>query len=178
MEYTYKPTDYEIKLIILYAVKSLKIGASYTILDYVISSAANVNYFELEEYIKSLIENGTLTESVTDGENIFSITDSGEETLGFFLNKIPGSIKERLDNKISAINHKEALGNKIYTDYYPVNENEYIVKFTLEEGKTVLMNMEIYAGSKERAKDMCVYLKANTDDFYKKVAAIISEGLE
>ena len=78
MEYLYKPTDYEIKLIILYAVKSLKIGASYTILDYVISSSANVNYFELEQYIKSLLSSGNIVEVATETENIFSITESGE----------------------------------------------------------------------------------------------------
>ena len=177
MEYAYKPTDYEIKLIILYAVKSLKVGASYTILDYVISSSANVNYFELEQYIKNLIETSNLSERLTDGENIFTITDSGEETLGFFLNKIPGSIMERLDDKISDINRQESSGNKIYADYYPVNESEYTVKFSLEEHGTVLMSMELYAGSKERAKDICVYLKSNTEDFYKRVAAIINEGL-
>ena len=99
-EYTYKPTDYEINLlVILYAVKSLKVGASYTMLDYVISSSANVNYFELEQYIDSLLLSGNLSEIEADGENTFSITDVGEETLGFFSNKIPGSIMARLDEK-------------------------------------------------------------------------------
>ena len=177
MEYVYKPTDYEIKLIILYTVKSLKIGASYTILDYVISSSANVNYFELEQYIKNLISKGNLEEVATETENIFSITTSGEEMLGFFSNKIPGSIMERLDAKITEINREEAAGNRIYADYYPVNENEYIVKFSLEEGKTLLMSMEIYAGSMDRAKKMCSYLKSNTGDFYKNVVRIIDEGM-
>ena len=177
MEYVYKPTDYEIKLIILYAVKSLKIGASYTILDYVISSSANVNYFELEQYIKSLLSSGNIVEVATETENIFSITESGEETLGFFANKIPGSIMERLDAKITEINREEAIGNRIFADYYPINENEYIVKFSLEEGKTLLMSMEIYAGSMDRAKKMCAYLKSNTGDFYKKVANIMNEGM-
>lgn len=177
MEFAYKPTDYEIKLIILYAVKALKLDANYTILDYVISSAANVNYFELEQYIKNLLDSGNLKERIDGNENIFSITDSGEETLSFFSNKIPGSIMERLDNMISGVNREEARGNKVYADYYPINENEYAVKISIEEGKTVLMNMEFYAGSKERAKDICIYLKSNTEDFYKKVAAIINEGL-
>lgn len=177
MEYAYKPTDYEIKLIILYAVKSLRIGANYTILDYVISSSANVNYFELEQYIKSLLQNGNISEVLADGENIFSITESGEETLGFFSHKIPGSIMTRLDEKISAINHKEASGNKVCADFVPVNENEYTVKFSMEEGGTVLLNLELYAGSKERAKNICKYLKTNTADFYKQINGLINEGL-
>ena len=178
MEYTYKPTDYEIKLIILYAVKSLRVAASYTILDYVISSAANVNYFELEQYIKSLLENGNLAESQINGENIFSITESGKETLGFFAQKIPGSIMIRLDEKISGINRRESSGNKFYADFYPINENEYTVKFSMEEGGDVLMKMELYAGSKERAMDICKYLKEHTGDFYKGVTGIINEGLK
>ena len=84
---------------------------------------------------------------------------------------------ERLDAKITEINREEAIGNRIFADYYPINENEYIVKFSLEEGKTLLMSMEIYAGSMDRAKKMCAYLKSNTGDFYKKVANIMNEGM-
>ena len=81
MEYTYKPTEYEIKLIILYTVKTLKVSSSYTLLDYVISSAANVNYFELEQYIAALMDKDNLIEYEADGNKYFSITESGEETL-------------------------------------------------------------------------------------------------
>ena len=176
MEFTYKPTDYEIKLIILYAVKTLKIDANYTILDYVISSSANVNYFELEQYIKNLIDIGNLTERTSGADTVFSITESGEETLGFFSNKIPGSIMERLNDIIFKVNREALSGNKISVDYYPLNENEYTVKISIEEDKKVLMNMEFYAGPKERAREISRYLKANTEDFYKKVASLINEG--
>ena len=81
MEYIYKPTEYEIKLIILYTIKSLKVSANYTLLDYVISSAANVNYFDLEQYIASLIDKNNLMEYEADGNIYFSITDSGEECI-------------------------------------------------------------------------------------------------
>jgi len=176
LEFTYKPTDYEIKLIILYAVKTLKIDANYTILDYVISSSANVNYFELEQYIKNLIDIGNLTERTSGADTVFSITESGEETLGFFSNKIPGSIMERLNDIIFKVNREALSGNKISVDYYPLNENEYTVKISIEEDKKVLMNMEFYAGPKERAREISRYLKANTEDFYKKVASLINEG--
>ncbi len=176
MEYAYKPTDYEIKLIILYTVKSLKIGASYTILDYVISSSANVNYFELEQYIRGLIQSGNLSELTVEPETLFAITESGEETLSFFEHKIPGSIKVRLDNKIESINRKEMSGNKFYADFVPVTESEYVVKCSMEEGGIPLIKLEFYAGSKQNAMDICRYLKENTEQFYKKFTALINEG--
>lgn len=178
MEYEYKPTDYEIKLIILYTVKSLKTGASYTILDYVISSSANVNYFELEQYIQGLIQSGNLSELTLEGENVFSITDSGEETLSFFEHKIPGSIKIRLDDKINEVNRKEMSGNKFFADFVPISENEYTVKCSMEENGIPLIKLEFYAGSKRNAMAICNYLKENTEDFYKKFTSVITEGIK
>ena len=177
MEYIYKPTEYEIKLIVLYTIKSLKVSANYTLLDYVISSAANVNYFDLEQYIASLIDKNNLMEYEADGNVYFSITDSGEETLEFFSHKIPASIRGRLDEKIRNINLKENLGNKVVADYFPINEKEYTVKLTMEESGLTLMEIELYAGNKERAIAMCSYLKKNTSQFYADVSRLIDSGL-
>lgn len=176
MEYTYKPTEYEIKLIILYTIKTLKKNADYTLLDYVISSAANVNYFELEPYIAELISKDNLMEYTADGKTYFSIKESGEETLEFFTHKIPGSIRSRLEETINIINRKEASGNVFLVDYIPINEQEYSVKFSMEEGGVALINLELYAGSKDRAVEICSYLKNNTTDFYKAVTKLIDNG--
>jgi len=177
MEYTYKPTEYEIKLIVLYTVKNLKVPSTYTLLDYVISSCANVNYFEMGQYVTELMDTDNLTDYEADGERYFSITDTGEETLGFFESKIPGSIKLSLKDKIFEINKKSRLGNKLYADYFPINENEYTVKFSLEEGGVVMLSLELYAGSKERAIEMCRYLKNDTLDFYKSVIELVEQGI-
>lgn len=177
MDYTYKPTEYEIKLIILYTIKTLKVSSSYTMLDYVISSATNVNYFELEQYIATLMDKDNIIEYEADGNKYFSITESGEETLEFFSHKIPGSIRNRLEEKIAEINRKERIGNKFYADYFPINENEYTVKFSMEERGAVLLTFELYAGSRERAVEICSYLKNNTIEFYKQFTEIIDKGL-
>ena len=176
MEFTYKPTEYEIKLIILFTIKSLKKNADYTLLDYVISQAANINYFELEPYIAELISKDNLMEYEADGKTYFSIKESGEETLEFFTHKIPGSIRLRLEETIKAINRKEASGNKFFVDYIPVSETEYMVKLAMEEGGVSLMNLELYAGSRERAVAICSYLKNSTADFYKGVTELIDNG--
>ncbi len=177
MEYTYKPTEYEIKLMVLFAVKNLKLPSGYTLLDYVISSAANVNYFELGQYISALMATDNLREYTADGETYFSITEAGEETLDFFSGKIPGSIKDVLIEKIQEINREQARGNKLYADYFPINENEYTVKFSLEEGGVTLLNLELYAGSRERAVEICKYLKTDTGSFYKAVVEAIDNGI-
>ncbi len=177
MEYTYKPTEYEIKLIILYTAHHLKVALSYTMLDYVISSCANVNYFDIGIYIEELISTENLSEYEADGERYFSLTDTGEETLGFFESNIPGSIKLALKDKILEVNKKAGLGNRLYADYIPINQNEYTVKLSLEEGGTVMLGLEMHAGPKERAKEICNYLKNNTDEFYKFIIEFLEEKI-
>ncbi len=167
MEFTYIPNEYEIKLMILYTVKYLKIACNYTTIDYVISSCANVNYFELEGYITDLMNKGNLSDYDADNEKYYCVTEQGEETLGFFEGKIPGSIRLMLKDKISQMNRESSLGNKLSVDYFPINENEYTVQFLIEENNVVVMNLEFYAGPKERAIDICRYLKKNSSDFYK-----------
>ena len=176
MEYAYKPTEYEIKLIILFAIKALKKNADYTLLDFVISSAANVNYFELEPYIAELIAKDNLMEYSADGKTYFAIKEKGEETLEFFTHKIPGSIRIALEETINTINRNEKVGNIFVVDYIPVSGNEYNVKFLMEEGGIPLIDLNLYAGSKERAIEICSYLKNNTSDFYKSLTEIIDKG--
>lgn len=176
MEYAYKPNEYEIKLIILYTIKSLKKNADYTLLDYVISSAANINYFELEPYIAELIAKDNLMEYNADGKTYFAIKENGEETLEFFTHKIPGSIRIALEETINTINRNEKNANKFMVDYVPVNENEYNVKFLMEEGGIPLVDLNLYAGSRERAVEICSYLKNNASEFYKTLTALIDKG--
>ena len=73
MEYTYIPTEYEIKLMILYTVKEVKMPSSYTLIDFVISSCANVNYFELEPHITDLLDSQNLKEYISDGERYYVV---------------------------------------------------------------------------------------------------------
>lgn len=177
MEYTYIPTEAEIKLMILYTVKEVKMPSSYTLIDFVISSCANVNYFDLEPHITDLIETQNLREYISDGERYFSIADAGIETLEFFVGTIPGSLRALLKEKTAEINRENSLGNKLHVDYVPINENEYTVEFSLIEGGVVVLNTEFYAGPKDRAIEICRYLKNNTADFYRNVMEIIDKGL-
>ena len=88
-------------LIILYVISKLRTSATYTILDYIISPAADTNYFALQNYLEALIESENLSELTVDGEKIYSLTVSGEETIGFFADRIPPSVRDKLDELVA-----------------------------------------------------------------------------
>jgi hypothetical protein len=47
MNLNYRPDDYEIKLMILYAVKKLRRSPTYAILSQILTECADINYFEI-----------------------------------------------------------------------------------------------------------------------------------
>lgn len=176
MKTMYKPSEYEMKLIVLFVIQNLKTSATYTLLDYVISSVVDMNYFDLELYIRNLIEVGDLSEMEIESQRVYSLNPSGEETIGFFESKIPFSIRERLLQYVKDVNEKANVSNEISTDYYPINENEYGVVLNITENNVTMLKLDVYVGDKENAKKVAEYFKANVNDVYKNIMQQVTEG--
>ena len=174
----YKPNEYEMKLIILYVIKNLKTSATYTILDYVVSSCVDLNYFDLEQYIGNLIETENITELTIENEKVYSLTDSGEETIEFFETGIPFSIRERLNTVVALTNKRENAATEITADYLPINETEYCVKLNIKENNVTMLGLEVYIGDKQRAKDICEYIKKDTTKVYSDIISALNKGIE
>ncbi len=178
MRTTYKPSEYEMKLIVLFVIRNLKTSATYTLLDYVISSVVDMNYFDLELYIRNLIEVGDLAEIKIENERVYSLNASGEETIGFFEGKIPYSIRERLDEYVKIVNKKANVANKISADYYPINEKEYGAILSIMENNATMLKLDVYVGDKETAKKTAEYFNNNVNEVYAKIMQMVTDGVK
>ena len=47
--------------------------------------------------------------------------------------------------------------------------------FCLKQNNTVVLNLELYAGTKERAAEICRYLKKDTTGFYKNFMKLMAK---
>lgn len=166
MDFRYKPDDYETKLIILYAIQNLKSSPTYHILSQVVTGAADINYFEIQVYIDELLGLKSIEEYTVDGETVYTLTPSGEEMCEYFSRSIPASIRQKIEDSAYAINGDTTDRNKVYADYIPISEYEYKVKCGILEDNVKLLDFEMYAGPKVRAKEICEYFKEHTKDFY------------
>lgn len=178
MNYRYKPDEYETKLIILYSIHNLKHSPPYHLLSQVVTSSADINFFEIQSYIEELVELKSIEEYVINGETVYSLTQSGVEMCEFFASRIPASIRERIEDSALEINNDKSQENKIYANYIPINELEYKVNCGIMENNVRLLDFEMYAGSKERAKKICEYFKENTKDFYMSLVANIENNIK
>ena len=136
-----------------------------------------MNYFALQEYILNLIEVGDIAEVEIEKDRVYTLSTSGEETIGFFESKIPYSIREKLDVMIKRVNDNANPSNKIDVDYYPLNEKEYGVKFTMKENDVTMLSLDVYIGDRENAKKVCNYFKENTNEVYSEIFKIVSKGM-
>ncbi len=177
MNYKYKPDDYETKLIILYSIYKLKQSPSYYLLSQVVTGSADINYFEIQKFIDELTELGSIKEYIIDGETVYTLMDSGEEMCEYFASRIPASVRVKIETKAYEINNDKSNENKVYGDYIPINEKEYKIKCGILENNLKLLDFEMYAGSKERAKKMCEYFKEHTRDFYNDIVASIEKNI-
>ena len=176
MLYRYKPDDYETKLIILYSIKKLNKSPSYSLLSQVITGAADINYFEIEGYMSDLSELGSIDEYLIEGESVFSLTPSGMEMCEYFETRIPASVREKIELSAAQINNDKSDRNKVYANYIPISEMEYKVHCGILEDNVKLLDFEMYAGPKERAKEICRYFKEHTKDFYVAIIEHIEKN--
>ncbi len=175
--FVYKPGDYEAKLIILFALKNLKQSPNYQILSQVVSQSADVQYFELQQYLDALIEIKSVEEFKIGEEYVYTLTNMGEETCEYFSSRIPLSVRESIIEASREINNDKSDINKIYADYIPINEREYKVVCGIKENNVKLIDFEMYAGDKEKAKKVCAYFKNHTKDFYMNIVKYIEENI-
>lgn len=177
MQFLYKPDDYETKLIIFYSLKNLKKSPTYTILSQVVSSSVDVQYFELQEYLQALVEMGSVAETQIGNEFVYSLTPMGEESCEFFSSRIPASVRDKIKDAASLVNNDKSDINKVYADYIPINEKEYKVVCGIMENNMKMLDFEMYAGEKDRAKKICEYFKEHTQEFYMSIVANIEDNI-
>lgn len=178
MEFKYKPTEYEFKLIVLYIIKHLKLNVTNTMLSYVAENAVRTDFFELQEYVQKLSEEGKVAELVIEGNNVYSISDKGEEILDYFENDIPYSVREKLDNAMKEYIDMENHENEAKAEFRMVNPNEYNVKCVIKENGSELLHVEFTVGSREVAKSFCDAFRDNEMDFYQRIMAEVNNFME
>ena len=178
MDFKYKPTEYEFKLIVLYIIRNLKLNVTNTMLSYVAENAVRTDFFELQEYVQKLAEEGKVDELVIEGNNVYSISDKGEEILDFFEQDIPYSVKEKLDNAMKEYIDAQNDENEAKAEFRMVSPTEYNVKCVIKENGSELLHMEFVAGSRETAKNFCDAFKDNEMEFYQRIMTEINNFME
>lgn len=157
------------KLIILYMIDQLNMPMSYTQISEFILAHDYTNYFSLQQYFSELVETELLATKVIHHSTRYWVTDSGKQTLEYFENRIPESIRDEIivylkDKQLELRNDFE-----ITVEYYPKKNGDYTVNCIAKEKKDVLMDLKINVVSKDHAIRISENWKNNSHEIYSKL---------
>ncbi|MDF2821694.1 MAG: hypothetical protein K0R15_2135 [Clostridiales bacterium] len=133
------------------------------------------NYFNVQQSISELIDQGLINTLLVRNTTQYLITTEGKETLSFFHNKLSDAIKHDIGEFF--IKNKIEMRNEIsiYADYVPEKDEEYTVNCFIKERTVTLFSVSINVLSEEHAKKICENWRSHSDDIYKYVSKQLLE---
>ena len=135
-------------------------------------------YFTLQQALNELLDAGLVKKETMRNSSRYEITKEGEETLEFFGKNISPAIVSDMDEylKLNRFRMRNEVG--LISDFYKSTNQDYIVH--CEEGKAVLVNLDISVPDKEQAEIMCNHWKDRSQEIYAYVMkSLMSEhGVE
>lgn len=174
MDFVYRPTEYELKLSIMFVIKNLKVSATAGILSEVICNCVKTDFFELGHLVHSLVDTGNVEVFEIDSNKVFSLTDLGENTLSYFYNDIPFSFRDKLIKIINDINRKSYENTQVTAKVFPINEKgECVVQCEINDLGERVFNLELTMGSFGAASSMADKFKKNSEEIYKKIIELM-----
>ena len=164
------------KLIIMYIIDRLNIPVSNNAITRLVLETRLMNYFMFQQCFNELYE-GKLLLSVAElnnqkeqkTSNGYILSDTGRNTLQYFLNLIPQGIKKQLDKSITGSRSGIQHDSLVTADFTPESEDNYTVMCKIDEKGFPLIELKTAAGSKKDARAVCENWKKHSTEIYGEI---------
>lgn len=154
------------KLIILYILSRVKFPLTNAQLTAFILEKEYTNYFNIQQALSELLDDEFISCETTHNSSLYSITESGLQTLYFFDNMISQGIKDDIENYLAQ--NKQMLQEEVSTtaEMYMAKKGEYIVHLKAIERESTLIDLSLSVTGEEEANTMCSNWKSKSSDIY------------
>ena len=154
------------KLMILYMLNKLDCQLTNAQLADFFIERHYTDYFIIQATLSDLVSSGFVEKTQMRNTTYYSITPDGYTSLSLFKNQIPPSAMEDVSKCLEE--HKHALKNEVGTQtyYYKHNEGDYIAHCKVNEGKSLLFEINLSVPSEEEAKKVCHNFRGCSEDIY------------
>ena len=126
-------------------------------------------YFTLQSVLSELIESGLIHQETIQNSSFYTITPEGEETIGFFENKISQSIRDDIDHYLKE--NKLQLRNEVsvIADYYRNTAGEIAVRCQVKEKHSDLIDLTVTVPDEAQAKAICSQWQNKCQTIYEYI---------
>ena len=165
---------YEIKILICAIINKMKSNINEEQINLALQINETVNYFNFCQAMKELLETKHIIKNKDKKDEIYlSLTKIGEETVKIFEDKISSKLIEKITKTLENI-LKEEHENKNKKVQIKSKNDGYIVKLTLEEIKSNLMEVELFCPNLKTAENVKKQMKLKTTEIYTSILALIT----
>ncbi len=146
----------------------------------VILENCNINFTDFQLALGNLVDTNHI-ESLMTGKNqqMYRITEKGKNVVDFFRERIPIYLREPVEEALKDLLREERLRNAVRGKISAVSPTEYTAECALYDGdNTKLMEITLYAGTREQAETIVRYYKDNSDAVYAKIIEAFSQDAQ
>lgn len=166
----------EMKFAILYTLEKYKEPISMPDLCDILTWEKQVmNYFDVALMLNELIEDGFAETKYYRDERSFELSEKGKETNTFFFERVPGSVRKRIDSAVSEIKFEEQYNpNSVTSEVIPIAAHQYMASLKMLDANVPLLELQINVGSRPDAEKAAKLLAKEADNVYKMLIDKIS----
>ena len=168
----------ENKVLILYILYLLDKDIRQDDLFKIISSINDINYFYFKQIITDLIDSKLVGMYTKEEEQVIEITTEGKNAYLLTKDVLPGILKLKADNVFQREFSSIEDESSIIAEFIPKNENEYTVKCKIVENNETIFEVETFAGSRDRAKQIVDNWNKNASSIYPKILNMLLDKKE
>ncbi|MCI8317603.1 MAG: DUF4364 family protein [Lachnospiraceae bacterium] len=157
------------KLIILYMLQKVDFPLTNSQISEFILDRGYTTYFTLQSVLSELAESDMIRQEIILNSSYYSLTESGEEALYYFQNRISKSIRDEIDTYISENKMQLRDDVSVLADYYKNTANEYSVRCIVKEKYSNPIELTITVPDEVQAKIVCRNWKDHCQHIYEHI---------
>lgn len=161
-----------IQYIILFTLTKAARRVTHSQLTCITLDRCNINFANFQIALDNLVQIGYVQKmhnGYDENMPIYALTEKGVQANGFFEKSIPIYIREQIEEHIQPFFEEENLKRSVRAKLVESGNKEYTVECAIYDSASPLMELSVYAGTREIAAQMVREFKANPNEVYEKV---------
>jgi len=154
------------KLMLLYLMDKVDFEMTNAQLTEFILENRYTNYFHIQSALSELVEEDLCRSKKAHNSTYYKITGMGRQTLGFFKKSISETIRNEMDEYLRERAYDMREESSIRCDYLREGPEEYLVRCTIKENRSNLIDLTVNVPSEEEARKVCNAWKKKSTEVY------------
>ncbi len=167
-------TKNDIRILLCYVLKSLEVPFSKSDLNEALQRASLANFFEINDALSSLRQNGLAFSEERDGDEFFMLTPAGNTVADRLETELPKHAKDAaVAAAMDLLAQEKARGG---TDIRIEKlEKGYHVILSVMDGETLMMQTVLYAADSLQANSICERFLQAPEKLYAGIVDILTK---